>query len=364
MIPLEPIPIPRRERWRAFVTDTLPALLFFGGIMVVAWLWQHAGVVPTLLAEAESIQAEVKSLRPGIVTGLKVVPLQSVAAGETIGFVHTAEPANAAAALTLIRAELDLLRATQEPMIDPARVDLERRRFELDWMRERVSLASLRGQLQQVDAELARVGPLHERQLVSQEAYDNSRALRDRLAAQLIVQEDLVARLAPAASRHGGTGDGGGESHADPLAAGIKVQEQKLRVIETQFAPVALVAPFDGIVLTINRREREAVVAGEPIVTIGAAEPTHLVGYLRQPLSTKPVPGSPVEVRTRGSPRSAVPATVLEVSRVLEPVPPTLLALVNRVGTAERGLRVHISVPPGLNVRPGEIVDVTLDSSP
>lgn len=363
MSSLPPIPIPARERWRTFGTEKLPLLLFGAGVVIAGVLWRHSGVAPTLLAEAESIQAEVKSLRPGVVARLHVAPLQMVAAGETIGFVDTADSETAAASFALIRAELDLLQASREPALQPTRVAIDRRRLELEWMRERVTLASLRGELRQAEADFARMTALHDKRLTSDEAHDTARTLHERLTAQLRAQEELVARLRPTSMGERDE-DGSTRLPDDALAAGIRVQEQRLRVAETQFAPVPLVTPIAGTVLIIHRRNGEGVVAGEPIVTLAATQPTRLVGFLRQPLTAKLEAGAPVEIRTRAMPRMAAPATLLEVSGALESIPPTLLALLNRNGIPERGMRVQISVPPGLNLRAGEIVDVAISSQP
>lgn len=356
---LEPIPIPPRERWRAFLTEILPALLFAAGVITVAVLWRESGTAPTLLAEAETIQAEVKSLRSGTVAEMRVKPLQSVAAGDTIAFVQTADPDSAESSLALIRAEIDLLMATQEP----ARLALEQRRLALEWMRERVTLASLRGQLLQSDAELARLGPLRERDVVSAESYDTARLQRERITAQAAMQEDLVTTIRPHLCADDTPATAQPLAVTDAFVAGIRIQEQRLRVVESQFAPTPLVAPMAGVVMIIHRRPGEACLAGEPVVTIVAPEPAQLIGFLRQPLPVNPTVGSSVEIRTRGSSRAIARGTLQEVSQVLEAVPPTLLAVFNRVGTPERGLRVHISVPPALALRPGEIVDVVLPAS-
>lgn len=362
MAPLETIPIPLRERWRIFVTERLPVILFAAGVVSIALLWRHSGVSPTVIAEAEVVESEVRATRAGIVTGLDVAPLQFVTAGATIGFVHAPDPENAAASLSVIRAELDLLQATNEPLLAPTRLELERRRLQLDVMKERVTQASLRGQLHQATADFDRLVALHGKQLVSQESYDNARVHRDRLAAQVAAQDELLAKLGSSVPDRPRIGDKSVRVDIDALAAGINVQEQRIRQVEAQFAPVRLVAPMSGIVMSLHRRNGEAVNPGDPIVTVAEAEPTRLVGFVRQPIGTAPKAGARVEVRTRGPFRASATATVLETSRVLEPVSPTILSLFNRAGIPERGLRVQISVPPALSLRPGEIVDVVLRS--
>jgi hypothetical protein len=68
-----------------------------------------------------------------------------------------------------------------------------------------------------------------------------------------------------------------------------------------------------------------------------------------------------VEVRTRAIGRPSGSAMVAEVGDQLEPISPTLLAAlrlpVSTIPT-EFGLRVHVTVPAELALRPGEQVDI------
>ena len=69
--------------------------------------------------------------------------------------------------------------------------------------------------------------------------------------------------------------------------------------MEADLNPVTLKAPIDGVVALIEHFSGEAVIAGQPIVSIAAAEPTRIVGYVRSPLSVEPAAGD--------SPRVAAP---------------------------------------------------------
>ena len=355
------IPIPRRRRWNAFFTEKFPFVVFALGVLGAAVLWNQSASAPTLVAEAEIVRSEVRSVHPGTLVSLDVALLQPVTAGQVIGRLRTASPEVTAASLGIIRAEIELLRANLEPVLPAQRVALDAARLQLDWMRERVTLASLRVQLQQAEADLARLTPLHAQNLVSAEVFDNARSQRANFAAQLVEQEKLVATLAPAADRFAAQhADATPRSPAETLAAALKVEDEKLRLTEAQLGPVTLTAPISGFVLLVHRRAGEMVATGEPIITIAAAESARLVGFLRQPLPVNPKTGAKVEVRTRSLSRATGTATVLETGRALEPVSPTLLALVNRPGSAELGLRVHLSIPPELKLRPGEQVDVLI----
>lgn len=360
MSALPPIPTPPHRRWAAFCTEKLPFVVFALGVVAVAALWNQS-TSPTLVAEAESVATEVRSAQPGTLLSLDVTLLQPVTAGQVLGRVQIADPKFVAASLALIRAEIDLMRANLEPVIPAQRVALDAGRLQLDWMHERVTLASLRVQLQHASAEVARLTPLHEKKIVSEEAFETVRMQRENLSAQLAEQTTLVDTLAPSAREFAArAADVTPRSAAETLASALRVEDEKLRVTEAQLAPVILTAPIDGIVSLVHRRPGEALTAGEPIVTVAATQSTRLIGFLRQPLSLEPKQGMHVDVRTRTPARQSAPAQIVEVGRIMEPISPTVLALLNRATTPELGLRIHIALPAELNLRPGEQVDVTL----
>jgi len=357
---LPPIPTPAGRRWAAFCTEKLPFVVFALGVAAVAVLWNHS-VTPSLVAEAEAVSAEVRSAQGGTLTTLDIALLQPVTAGQVIGQIQLADPKLLAASLAVIRAEIVLMRANLEPVLPAQRVALDAGRLQLDWMHERVTLASLRVQVQQADAEVARLTPLHEKNIVSVELFDNARLQRENLKAQLSEQTKLVDTLGPAAREFSQrSAESTPRPAAETLAAAIHVQDEKLHLVEAQLGTIALTAPIDGVISAVYRRAGEHLTAGEPIVTVAATQSTRIVGFVRQPLAFDPRPGMAVEIRRRTPARQTAPAQILEIGRVLEPVSPTVLALLNRSNTPELGLRVHFSVPAALNLRPGEQVDVTL----
>ncbi|MCX6953650.1 MAG: HlyD family efflux transporter periplasmic adaptor subunit [Verrucomicrobia bacterium] len=357
---LPPIPIPSRLRWTAFCTEKLPFVVFALGVAAVAVLWNHS-VTPSLVAEAETVSAEVRSAQGGTLTTLDVALFQPVTAGQVIGHVQVADPKLLAASLAVIRAEIALMRANLEPVLPAQRVALDAGRLQLDWMHERVTLASLRVQLQQAEAELVRLRPLFEKNIVSVEIYETARLQRENLSAQLTEQTKLVETLGPAAREFSQrSAESTPRPAAETLAAATHVQEEKLRLTETQLGTVALTAPLDGVVSAVHRRAGESLKAGEPIVTVAATQSARLVGFVRQPLAFEPKPGMTVDIRRRTAARQTAPAKITAVGGVLEPVSPTILALLNRANTPELGLRIHIAAPAALNLRPGEQVDVTI----
>lgn len=354
------IPMPAGRRLTAFATEILPFALFGVGAVIAVLLWNHA-TSPTLIAEAESVATEVRSGRPGTLISLDVALLQPVTAGQVVAHVRLADPKVLAASLAVIRSEIELMRANLEPILPAQRLAIDAGRLQLDWMHERVTLASLRVELQQAEDNLKRLTPLHEKNLVSDEAFDTAFHLKENFAARIGEQTKLIDTLIPAAEEFvSRSSEATPHSAAETLVAAVRVQEEKLRLTEAQLGSTELTAPIDGVVSIVHRRTGEAINAGESVVTVAATSPARIVGFIRQPLALEPKAGMTVEVRTRTAARQVASAQITEVGRIMEPITPTVLALLNRTNSPELGLRVHVSVPAALHLRPGEQVDITV----
>ena len=354
-----------------FRIEWLPPLTFALGVALVALLWRSTAVAPALLAEAELVTAELRSVGGGVLVEWAAEPGAEVRAGEVLGRVRATPPAVLAASLAVLRAELDELRAGREPEIAGRRLAIDADRLRLEWMRERVTLAAQRVELQQAESELARQEALRARDATPEQIRENARLRRDELRETLAVQEALVAALAPGANpaeaparSPAPRGGAGGAGDADgALAAALRGAEAELRLAEAQLSPEPILAPFDGVVTALWRRAGEVVLPGEAVAVLAEPETRRVVGFLRQPLGVEPRPGMTVELRSRRPDRITAEAKVAEVGRVLEPVPPTLLALLDRADSPELGLRVYFDLPRGLALRPGEIVEVMLDGA-
>jgi hypothetical protein len=80
---------------------------------------------------------------------------------------------------------------------------------------------------------------------------------------------------------------------------------------------------------------------------------------MRQPISVEPRIGMSVQVRTRGFTRQSASATIRKVGSDMELVM-SPLRLRGLAKNEERGLPFVVDLPPGLQVHPGELVDLIL----
>ena len=355
-----PIPIPLSGRWRDVRLRILPLLIFVLAIIVLAALWKDFASAPSLVGQAESLQANVSCYKPGVLAQLTVSRFDRVKSGDAVGQVLVTDPKILQASLAVIQADIELLRATMQPITEQQRTAMDYSQLRLDWMRQRAQLASARVNLQFAEADLRRTEQLYKDKIVSERFYEQARATQTRLQNEV----DELARLVEEQTRNFDqlqltNGVDIAKVTDSPLRVAIAAQESKLRLTEAELSPITLRAPVDGMVDIIYHRAGEAVVAGEPIVSIAPLNALRIVGYLRPPIVQEPKPGTRVEVRTRGPNRQVGSARVLEVGTQFEPIAPALQTPV-RLANVELGLPVGISMPPNLKIRPGELVDLTL----
>jgi HlyD family secretion protein len=355
-----PIPIPWSQRWRDVRLRFVPALIFIAILFSLVLLWKNYASAPTLVGQAEVVPANISCYKPGMLAQLTVSRFQKVKAGDAIGQVLLTDPKILASTLAVIQAEIEEIRASQTPVAAEQRLAMEYSEVRLHWMAQRAELGVAKADLLVADADFHRTEELFKDKIVSERAYDLAKAKQgslqnkvDELALSVEDQGRRVGLLQPTNTIAIST------VTDDPLRAAITVEESKLHLTEAELNPITLRAAVDGMVDVIYHRVGEAVTAGEPIVGIAPFNAVRIIGYLRPPIQVEPKLGGRVEVRTRGPHRQVGAAQIMEVGTQFEPLPAALQMPV-KLANSELGLPLSISVPSSLQIRPGELVDLTL----
>jgi multidrug resistance efflux pump len=364
MNPLPVIPTPLAQRWREFRLRVLPILTFLGVLLVLTVMWRQYVTPPTLVGQVEPITAYVTSLKPGTLAQLNLARMQRVKAGDPVAQVITTDPKVLTSSLAVIQAEIQLLRVNLQPIIDQQRYAINYDRIRLDWLSQRVDLATTRVKLQLAENDLRRTSELFKDKIVSEKVFDRMKTARDALQAEIEERTKLAAELEQNLQSLRLRNDSTESvqtppSPEDVLQASIAVQEEKLRLTEAELSPLTLRAPMDGIVSVLNHRTGEAITAGEPVVTLSALSADRIVGYIRQPIIVEPAIGMSVEIRARSLKRGIGRGKVLRVGTQMEQIDPALLPPSN-FRTPVFGLPVLVSLPPELKLLSGEIVDLTI----
>ena len=364
MNPLPLIPTPLAQGWREFRFRIVPILVFLGALLLLSTMWRQYVLPPTLVGQVESMTAYVSSPKAGTLAQLNLARLQRVKAGDPVAQVITTDPKVLTSSLAVIQAEIQLLRVNLQPVIDQQRYAINYDRIRLDWLSQRVDLATGRVKLQLAENDLRRASELFKDKIVSEKVFDQMKTARDTLQAEVEERTKLVAELEQNLQSLRLREDSAEPARKPPsphdvLQASIAVQEEKLRLTEAESSPLTLRAPTDGIVSVINHRSGEAISIGEPVVTLSALSAGWIVGYLRQPIVVEPVVGMSVEVRARSLKRQIGRGRISQVGTQMEPIDPALLPPSN-FRTPVLGLPVLVSLPPELKLLPGEVVDLTI----
>ena len=361
---LNPIPIPTSQRWREFRIRVIPLLVFVGTLGAATLVWRQQVPAAALMGEVEPITANVSSPKSGVLAGLKISRLQPVKAGDPVAQIITTDPKVLQSSLAVILAEIQLMRVNLAPVLGEQRYALNYDRLRLDWMEQRVQLATVRTRLQLAENEFRRVEELYKGKVVSEKMYEEAQINKQRLETEVQERSHLIEeqeknlgalQLRASVSSTLTNID----SAQNVMQASINVQEEKIRLTEAELSPVILHVPIDGVVSSVLRRSGEAVMAGEPILTISTGSSDRIIAYMRQPLVTEPKIGMSVQICARSLQRQAAEARILQVGTQMEPIKHYLLPFSN--GHApEMGLPILVSLPPSLKLLPGEIVDLRL----
>jgi multidrug resistance efflux pump len=355
-----PIPIPWSQRWRDARQRYVPGLIFIAVVFVLGVLWKNYLATPVIVGQAEVVPANVSCYKSGTLAQLSVDRFQKVKAGDSIGQVLVTDPKILAASLAVSIAEIAELRAGLQPVAAQQRLAMEYSEIRLHWMGQRAELGVAKADLQVAEADFHRTEELFKDKIVSERAYDLAKAKTASLSNKVeelgrSVEdegrrvEQLQLTNSPDISK----------VTDDSLRAAIAVQESKLHLTEAELSPIVIRAAVDGMVDVVYHRVGEAITAGEPIVSIAPLNAVRIIGYVRPPVLQEPKAGDRVRVSTRGPLRETGMAKIIEVGNQFEALPPAL-QLPARLAATELGLPLSVSVPSGMKIRPGELVDLTL----
>jgi len=170
----QPIPIPAEQRWQDFRQVILPVIVFLLCIAGVMVLWLNRVSPSSVVGEARSENIILSSPRAGLLTKVSVGRFDTVKKGDPIASIdYSMDPNFADATVEWVRAQVDLLTLTIDPM-QRARTALSYNQLRLDWLNERTSVAALKIELQHSEKEFQRIETLFEDTLVSESVYNKA----------------------------------------------------------------------------------------------------------------------------------------------------------------------------------------------
>jgi multidrug resistance efflux pump len=350
----KPIPTPFWVRWREFRVALLPMIVFSLIAAACFILWSDNATSSGVAGIAEGMRSAVSSPRVARVQEILVKPYQEVNAGDPIAIVLPIDPR---AELGLFQTELNLARIGLQPSLAEENV-MNFEQIRVDVLRTKAELAIARVNLERMDNQVRRNEPLFRDQLLSEDLHDLAVKTRDAFRAEVIEKSNAVAQIE---KRLGEL-----EAYGSPLAgatnANVAATLSRLNLLRQQVAtnwmPITLRAPISGMVSGIGHQPGETALEGEAIVSINSLISDRVIGYLRQPYPVDPYVGMEVMLTTRERKPRRFEGSISHIGAQIELIT-NALAFIRPGSLVDAGLPIAITVPPEINVRPGEIVDLT-----
>ncbi len=350
--PLPPIPTPVGQRWRELRIRVLPVVVFVALLAALPLMWTNYIQPVGIVGQVETNAVNVATTQAGLLTMLAVNRFDEVTNGQILGEVApydaeqiAAELAATASTINLLKARMDLSELGNVYAATQMRLSLDAQQTALNVARVNLELAS---NVVARDQELMKPPGV-----VTPAQYELDVAKRNALKSEVVDRSKLAESwgkeldyLAPARTNIFSEMD---RVTKDDM---LKQQEQ-LRQLQK---PIVLRAPINGKVSAVNHRSGERVMAGAPILTLTSGQAQHIVAYVRQPINYRPKLGDVLLVRTRTSRRKVSEAQVVQIGTELELISPMLIPIPKPL--PEIGLPIALTLPPELNLLPGEIVDI------
>ena len=338
------------QRWREFRIQVLPLMIFVAILVAIGLMWRNFVQPSGVVGEVEAVKANVISLKDGILTDLGVQRFDYVTNGQIVGMVEITDPEVIKASLAEIQSDLMVMRARMR--IDEMRNQQSYQQLQLNLLTEEVALEIAHVTAIVASNTLNRTTMLNKAGLETELVLEIDRSKYNALEEEIRVRTLAIANWQEALKNFATVRD----PVNDPIVQeAIRAKEEQLSLTTK---PAPLKAPMDGLVGIIFHHAQEKVVRGEPIITVSAPKADRIVGYIRQPVQIIPTTKDTVMVRTRTQRRQSGEGQILKVGAQFELIDPALLSADSK--RTEMGLPILISLPPGLNVSPGEFVDLAI----
>jgi biotin carboxyl carrier protein len=140
-----------------------------------------------------------------------------------------------------------------------------------------------------------------------------------------------------------------------PIRDSIQAAEARIDEVRAQLEALVIRSPMTGTISQVYSHPGQGVRTGDWIMTIAADEAETITGYVPAMNRFRPTEGMRVGIRLRVPGSRMVTSRVERVGTQWEPIP---LELLRDPQLPQLALPVQIGVPPGLPVRPGEVVDI------
>ncbi len=359
MDPLPIIPTPSSQKWREFRIRYLPLVVFGIFFIWAGTLWKTNITAPTTTGQTESIIANVTAPESGFLTNLLVTRFQPVNIGDPIAELIVTDYRTEDLRLSQIRTKLNIAQAELDTIMDQDRLAFNYESLRLGFNRELVDIEATKAELKILEKSVLSLEKGVQEQVIPRLTYEDALRSRDGLRARLEEAQKhsdvLKSKLEEA--RHFGVSFSASSTNSRTAKLLAEIEADRANLVQHTRDRIVIRAPVSGRVNFISRYPGQNVIAGETILAIVSEETPRIIGFLHTPMPFEPRDGMEVTVRRRSVKREEALAEISAVGPQMEPVTQALL----RPGTTfEVALPFAVSVPKGLKLIPGELVDLII----
>lgn len=354
----QPVRVPFSQYLKEFRLRVFPVIVFFVVLMFALYLWDFRVYNPSFTGRVYADATFISSPTTGLIQNMHVREFDRVQKGDTLAIVVVSDSLQYASQIELIRAQIEYVKTSMDPISSWQRNRINLAELKADHASEQLKLSSMYLRREIEESRVNRLQDLFDRSLESRELLDDARLVLNLINSEIAHTEELVRSLDQQIT----TLDRElGQDEALVLSAALRVHEAELKAIEEEIKPAVIVAPFDGSIGKMFYQNGSIVPDGEPFMIIESEFPTHIIGYMRQPLTVRPEVGMEVQVRTRTAEKRIIPAFITSVGAQITIIDET----VQRPGSSmlETGLPVKVEIfdMESLPLLPGEFVDIIVN---
>jgi multidrug resistance efflux pump len=371
----------------------LPILVWIIVVAVVVGLFTRRSQRFEVLGIAQGEVRQIASSCTGRLKSVSVQLFEEVSLGQPVAVVDTIldneQPrAQLQAQLSTILAEIEHLTVQLVPTQDDLlaeKADRETnrlsdsRRFSVDVENARLEILRLRAlietdriMLEDLALEVQTVKELLAQEAVAPYELQKAKVQYETLATKIEENEQLLEQAKDALTQtqqrrdeytrykphHPSVKDA-----LDVIRKAIKIQERRMDEILVQIEALEplqalkLTAPIAGVVSQIQHWPGEAVLAGEPILTIAEVKPTEIIAYAVENQVNQIKKGMVVELVKQSEPKKIEIARsqIIYIGPIVEQLPPRLWRNPN---IPEWGRPFLVKAPPQMKLIIGEVVGI------
>lgn len=370
-----------------------PILVWLSVLAIVVGLFTRRSQRFEVLGIAQGQVRQISTSCTGRLKSVSVQLFEEVSLGQPVAVVDTIldneQPrAQLQAQLSIILAEIEHLTVqlvpTQDDLLaekadrqtnrlsDSRRfsVDVENARLEI--LRFRALIETDRIMLEDLALEVQTVKELLAQEAVAPYELQKAKVQYETLAKKIEENEQLLEQSKDALTQTQQRRDEytrykphhpSVEDALDVIRKAIKIQERRMDEILVQIEALAprqalkLTSPIDGVVSQIQHWPGEAVLAGEPILTIAEVKPTEIIAYAVEYQVNQIQKGMVVELVKQSEPKKIEIARsqIIYIGPIVEQLPPRLWRNPN---IPEWGRPFLVKAPPQMKLIIGEVVGI------